>query len=272
MCIIHEPEDSFTVSFDPQKAAEFVKNVDLRGTPRGLVAQGAEAEAGEVFDKAKTQAQVVGSAVFSFAEGVDAGVREAISDSALLAQLVANKKAPVDQDPIGWFNAYSEVLQNVGWTMQEGQWADYTAKGSAVEVHDKILEVLAVALGPGAAAAAIITATVKALQGMNQNSPWITLFNRESQKAKIARFQVGLVEKGEQSDVFVSLLACLVRAEQNITQVLFFKYKAAHARFEANGVKVSINRASLSDLGPAIRTKVRAYQTDYLSSILDLPL
>jgi hypothetical protein len=29
---------------------------------------------------------------------------------------------------------------------------------------------------------------------MNPNGPWITLFNRESQKATISRFQVGLVE------------------------------------------------------------------------------
>jgi len=260
------------MSFNLKQATDFVKAVDLRGIPRGLVELGAETDAGEVFDKAKTQAQVVGSGVFSFAEGVTADVREAISDSALLAQLVANKKTPVEQDPVAWFKTYSEVLQNVGWTLQVGQWDDYTAKGNAAEVHDKILEVLTAALGPTAAAVAIVTATVKALQGMNANSPWITLFNRESQRAKIARFQVGLVEKNEQSDVFVSLLVCLIKAEETITQVLFFKYRAAKAHFEANGAKVSINRAALADLGPAIRTKVRAYQKDYLSSILDVPL
>ena len=42
---------------------------------------------------------------------------------------------------------------------------------------------------------------------MNADSPWITLFSRESQKAKIARFQIGLVEKEENADVLVSLLS-----------------------------------------------------------------
>ena len=105
---------------------------------------------------------------------------------------------------------------------------------------------------------------------MNANSPWMTLFNRESQKARLARFQIGLVEKEEGSDVFVSLLACLIEAHSDITQVLFFKFKNAGATFRANSGKVSVDRTSISRMGPTIREKINAYQTNYLSSILDL--
>lgn len=258
------------MKFDHDRATEFIKSIDLSGTPRGIVRQDAATDAGEVFDKAKAQAQVVGSGVFSFVQGVTADVREAISDSALLAQLVANKQASAEDRPLDWFAAYSKVLQNVGWTIQESGWTDYTAKGTAVEVNEKIIEVLTVALGPAPAALAIVTATISALKGMNANSPWITIFSRESQKAKISRFQIGLVEKDDGSDVFVSLLACLIEANNNITQVLFFKFKNAGASFKANSGKVSINRSALSDLGPSIRSKIRNYQTDYLSSILNV--
>ncbi len=258
------------MEFDKERAREFVKSIDLAGVPRGIISQDAATEAGEIFDKAKIQAQVVGSGLFSFAQGVDANVREAISDSALLAQLVANKRASAETAPLEWFKEYSTVLQNVGWTLQESGWTDYTAKGNAVEVHEKIMEVMAVALGPAPAALAIIASTVSALKGMKPDSSWLTIFSRESQKAKIARFQIGLVEKQEAGDVFVSLLACLIEAQNAITQVLFFKYKNAKASFRANSGKISINRPSLIDLGPAIRSKVRAYQTDYLSTIVDL--
>src|ERR1035441_6233368 len=91
------------MEFDIGQAKTFVKSVDLAGTPRGILSQGAATEASEVFDKAKTQAQVVGSGVFSFAQGVTSEVREAISDSALLAQLVANKKVKAEQAPLDWF-------------------------------------------------------------------------------------------------------------------------------------------------------------------------
>jgi hypothetical protein len=50
-------------------AKSFIKSFDLSGTPRGILAQDAATEAGEVFDKAKAQAQVLGSGVFSFAQG-----------------------------------------------------------------------------------------------------------------------------------------------------------------------------------------------------------
>src|SRR5688572_29263090 len=81
---------------DLPKARKFVKEIDLSGTPRGMLTQSADAEAGAVFEQAKNQAQVVGSALFSFSKGVDVGIREAISDSALLAQLVANKRVAFD--------------------------------------------------------------------------------------------------------------------------------------------------------------------------------
>jgi hypothetical protein len=258
------------MTVDTNRARQFVNSIDLSGTPRGVVPQDTAADSREVFDRAKSQAQVVGSGVFSFAQGVTAEVREAISDSALLAQLVASKKVSATQNPLDWYSAYSDVLQNVGWTLQEGGWTDYSAKGTAIEVHDKILEVIAAALGPAPAALAIITATINALQSMNASSPWITIFSRESQKARIARFQIGLVEKEENSDIFISMLACLIEAQDTITQVLFFKFKNAGASFKANSGKISINRPALIDLSPLIRTKVRAYQMDYLSTVLDV--
>lgn len=85
-----------------EQAREFVKSVDLSGTPRysEILAQDSTADSQTVYDAAKTQAQVVGSGLFSFVEGVTAEVREAISDSALLAQLVANKKVSAEEDTL----------------------------------------------------------------------------------------------------------------------------------------------------------------------------
>jgi len=251
-------------------AKEYVSSLDLSGIPRALTRESAVTEAGAVFDSAKPQAQVVGSALFSFAQGVTPAVREAISDSALLAQLVANKRHPGGQSSMAWYKEYESVLQNVGWVMQAGGWTDYTADGTAVEVHEKIIEVLTVALGPSAAALTIIKSALDALQTMQPGSSWLTIFSRETQKAKIARFQIGLAETGPADDVFVTMLACLIEAKSDLTQVLFFKFRKEHAQFKANNEKVSINGPSLADLGPTIRAKIRAYQADYLSTIQDI--
>lgn len=258
------------MSFDVATARAYINAVNLAGIPRGITPMRPEDEAAAVFDQAKKQVQAVGSGVFAFEQGVTADVREAISDSALLAQLVASKKVPVEQDPLGWFRAYSEVLQNVGWTLHEGGWVDYSTTGKTAEVHEKILEVATAALAPSVTALALLTATVNALKGMDPKSGWLKIFSRESQKAKLARFQIGLVSTEEKGDIFVSLLACVIEAESNITQVLVFRFRDAKAKFQANGAKVSINRASIAGLGDAIRAKTRAYQQDYLSGILSL--
>jgi hypothetical protein len=258
---------------DSKSVEAYVKSIDLTGIPRRILSQDAATEAGEVFDKAKTQAQVVGSGLFSFTQGVDTEVRQAISDCALLAQLVANKKFNLPgSSPFDWFGAYTDVLNNLGWTSQDMGWSDYTAVGKAAEVNAKIIEVLELALGQGAAAVAIITSVLNTLQGMNPSSSWITIFNRESQKAEIARFQIGLVDQAPNTDVFVSMIAFVVQAHSAITQALFFKYRDAKATFKANLQKVSMNRPVLTPLIPIIESRIRDYTTDYVSKIANIVL
>lgn len=256
--------------FDARKAKAYIRSADLPEAPPPRVGAATTAPAGNAFEAGKDQALVVGSGVLSFAHGVDAAARAAITDCVLLAQLVASKRAAADQDPLAWFAAYAQVLQNLGWAIGESGWTGDTAKGTAVEVHKKILEVMAVALGPSAAAVAVLKATMGALAGMQPDSPWLTIFNRESKAAKIARFQVGLVEPGSDGALAIALLACLLEAETGITQVLFFKLEKNLARFRSNSAKASIEPGTLRELGPLVRDKVRAFQADFLSGIKDL--
>lgn len=251
-------------------AQEYVRSLDLSGTPRSIVYQDAAAIAGENFDQAKAQTQLVGSTTFSFAAGVEADIRTAISNSALLAQLVANKQENAAGDPLKWYEAYVTVLQNIGWVVQQSGFTDCDTQGTQVEVNQEILTVMTAVLGPSPAALAIITATVQALKNMQPGSPWLTLFSRETQKASSAHFQIGLVDKDANGQTFVAMCAFVLESNQNITQVLFFKWKEAHARFRANTANVSLNVPSLKDLNDTIVQKTRAYQNDYLSSIVDL--
>lgn len=98
--------------FDIDKARIFV----ARALPDAPVF-GAVAVPDLGFDKAKEQAVVVGSAVLSFDVGVEADFREAVSDSALLAQMIADKSHDAAADPIAWFDAYFDVLGNIGWAI-----------------------------------------------------------------------------------------------------------------------------------------------------------
>jgi hypothetical protein len=253
------------------ESKEYVKSLDLSGVPRGLTAQGPAPEASQPLEQDRSQGQVVGSGLLAYREGVAADARSAIADAALLAQLVANKRVDAAKDPLGWFREYLGVLQNVGWTVRDLAWSDYAAQGSASEVSEKILELLPVVLGPAPAALAIMTVALKQLRAMNPDSSWITIFRRESERANIARFAVGVVESGDAAgEMKISLLASLIEAHKAITQVLFFKFKDEHASFKATAMNISVAATTLTELAPTIHTKIRAYQLDYLGSIKDL--
>ena len=172
---------------------------------------------------------------------------------------------------MGWLSAYSDVLQNVGWTLQESGWVDYSTQGTSAQVHEKILEVATAALALTAAALAIITASVNALKGWIQQ-PVVDHLQPESQKAKIARFQVGFVSADDQGDVFVSPRLPNRSSKQYYASSLFQVQGCQGYVPGGNSAKVSVNKASITDLGDAIRQKTRAYQQDYLSGILNLKL
>lgn len=251
------------------KAEKYLESISIT-TPRPLLRQGPGEAAGEMFKQTQNQAQLVGSALFSFETGVDAAVRQAISDSALLAQLVANQSAKFEDDPTRWFDIYSNVLLNLGWVLQESSWMDQTSKGKAADVHEKIIEVLAAVLAPAATAIAIATAAVNSLKAMEPNSSWITLFSRETARAKIAKFQIGFVETGAQSDVSVRLLACQIVSDLDVTGVLLFKWKTAQAKFSAKDIKITVNRAGIDELASQVHKKVAAWRDSYVSSVLNL--
>src|SRR5205085_9482374 len=99
------------MAYDLEFAKNFVAAAPLPPhRPAGL---GLDATATPtVFDDAKAQALVVGSDVVSFEQSVDADVRQSISDSALMAQFIADATTPAQQDPIGWFDAYFGALAN----------------------------------------------------------------------------------------------------------------------------------------------------------------
>ncbi len=259
------------MSFDPKRAREYLKTIDLIGTPRGILAFDAATEEGELFEKGHTQIVTVGSTLLSFAAGITPEVRETITDSVLLAQLIANKQTPANA-PIAWFKASTEVLENLGWALEPAEWTDYASHGKAAEVHDKVVEVMAglVGVGPEAAAVQTVRATLQAMQEMETDEACPSIFNREAKKGKIAHFQVTHIEKQINGTVHALMLGCALDAQTSIGQLLYFNIKEGKAKFHASVRHAEIDRPGLMELGPAIRAKLRAYQADYRSPILDL--
>src|SRR5262245_2586864 len=65
------------------------------------------------------EAVTVGSQLAEFTPAVPLSARAALANSLLLAQLAANKQTSQSQDVFEWYNAYSHVLQGIGWQMKD---------------------------------------------------------------------------------------------------------------------------------------------------------
>lgn len=223
---------------------------------------GTEAERGEPvvvpgFVTPDEQGAVVDSNVVTFPAGTTTEVRNAVSNWLLLAQRVATKKAPDKEKTQEWCDAYLDTLLQSGWVERENAsaWTEESATGFTV--HQKILELVAVVLGPVPTALAIVTAALTSLQGMSKDSPWITLFDRRGRSATAVGFQVANCETGDDGQPVLRAIDFRVHAEQSMTQVLFFKFTSRRARLYRRAVLLELPSDAIADYGPAIKQKVQ---------------
>jgi hypothetical protein len=222
------------------------------------------------FKTAKDQAAVVGSDVVAFVRGITEEQRQDIVNASLLAQLVAKKKVaePEDLDGVqAWYDEYFDVLENIGFVVQDKGFAEYTEGASGFEVHEAIIEVAKIALGSAPTALALVTKTLESLKSMSADSPWITLFHRESRSAKTARFQVTLAEPEANGGLLVQLMAFGLRAEATVTQVLFFRFKKNTATLRHSSSKVTINSTVLAGVRTEIAAKLAKHTASFVAGL-----
>ena len=254
------------MAMDISSAQAFVSALQIPAPKFGATATPVEFD----FDASQSQAMVVGSEVVSFVSGISAAQRSDIVNAALLAQLRAKKVVP---EPAGmddlhtWYQQYFDVLSNVGFVTQQTNMQKYHVKTDGFQAHEAVLEVAATLLTGSPTALAVLTSTVRALQKMDQSSPWVTVFNRESRSANTAHFQVSTVDRDPTGDLFIAMMAFGLEATSKITQVLFFKFHKNETRIENNAGKATINAMVLAALRPTIAQKLVAQAADYVGQL-----
>jgi len=134
-------------------------------------------------------AVTVGSQIASFSAAVEPDLREKISNGFLFAQQAANKRledAP-EASSFVWYSMYVHVLNQIGWTTEADGTLENEIKGTSAQVQNEIISIINAALGPAIASSSMLVKVLEGLSNMDKNSPWITLFNRESQRATLIK-------------------------------------------------------------------------------------
>jgi hypothetical protein len=113
----------------------------------------------------------------------------------------------------------------------------------------------------------VVTKTLESLKKLSDDSPWITLFHRESRSANTARFQVSLAEADDNAGLLVTLMAFGVEARAQVTQVLFFKFKKNDATLHHHSGKVTINSMVLTGVRDDIARKLSGFTREFVAGL-----
>ncbi|QGF23476.1 hypothetical protein [Raineyella fluvialis] len=247
-----------------EDVTSYIEQVELASPEESMLLAGEDLPQ---FEDWTPQGAVVDSNLVTYPEGTRLSVKNAVGAWLLFAQRAASAKVPDKEDTIGWASAYHDTLLRTGW-VQRGQtdaWTEENLTGS--KVHEQILAVVTVVLGAAPAALAIVTAALKSLQAMDQESPWITLFDRRGKDATAVGFQVANCEASDDGGAALHAVDFRLRAKQTLTQVLFFKLTRNEASLFRRGVVLELTPDVLKDIGPAIQKRVRADMLDSIAAI-----
>jgi hypothetical protein len=251
----------------PALSRAFIEGVKLPSAPRQTQTRAVTDTPPLELKATEAQSVVVGSGLIVAAEHVPQQTREDLVNCTLFAQLAASGAVTDPRRIPEWYDAYFKTLTAIGWAQSDTQFEDYEFNSKTAEAHKAIIKVLTVLLGPQAAALVVVRTALEALQSMNENSPWITLFDRQSKSGKSARFQVATAQIDPGGLLQVALVGFELVVKATLTQVLFVKYASNSTRLKYSAGKATIYEAALKDQREAISSRLTAYRSAYVAQV-----
>ena len=243
--------------------ASYIQSLDLPAAPtRGAADRGPP----PAFTAAR-QAVTVGSQMAEFSSAVPQAVRPVISNGLLLGQLAADKATAANADPAAYFGAFNSVMKKIGWQVTSNELTQQTISDQNAELHKAIIPIVTAIFGPGAAAGSIIIAVLKGLQSMDQDAPWITVFEQKSTKVKAANFGLSYVDGGAGGGATVKTAYFSLQASDNLTQVLFFKFQSSDATMKSGQCQMSLSPQTIATSQSALEDKVGPFIVNNIKNI-----
>jgi hypothetical protein len=254
-----------------KRSTKFIESVKVpTGAASGSRRRGAALKgptAPVELEERSAQAVVAGAGLIFAEEGVSKQVKEDLLTCTLFAQFAAQSKVGSATKVVDWYNAYFEALRNLGWAMSSQEVREHIESGNTVLVHKAIMNVLSAALGPAAAALVVIKSVFDGLEQVGSDNGWLTFFDRQSVKAKVAKFQVVTAQPTKDGQINIGLVGFELRAERTITQVLFFKSSKSKVRLRFAGGSATIFEPVLAGVRAALQQKLAAATASFVDSI-----
>ena len=224
-----------------------------------------EAPAGAVQPSDIPNGIVTGSNLIEFDGEVDIELRSAVALSLLAAQRVASTDSVV-ATPDQWLERHDTVLHNLNWIRVGGGTVEETFDTVGVEVHRAIIPFLAAAFGGVAAASSLILTALEQLQSMDEDAPWITLFDRESRRFSVTEYHFTRVA-ADADQVLMNFAAARFSVSYGRTQVLFFKVTHQQSKFQLASAQRSAEATLVRLTREALETRLSRLTNQYIREL-----
>lgn len=216
--------------FNIERAKNFIAELEL-------------ADTSEFFEKIEFAEPAKGyvnlGSLVSFVAGIDGQDRSDVLNSTLLAQLAANKKFDRERDTENWYKFYRNVLENIGWVIQDFAFTKFNTSAGDFTVDKVILEILsAIATGNELT---VVAATIEALRSLSNDDGRIVLFESSSHSSRTGNFQIIPVTNSN-GQILMRIAGFFFSTTQDVDKVLFFRYSTASAELYQGTQSVNLNK------------------------------
>jgi hypothetical protein len=183
-------------------------------------------------------AAVDAGSLVSFVSGLTAQHKSDVLNSALLAQLAANKKFERFKQTRQWYEFYTSVLANVGWVVPTFVYREYSPSGDIFIVSDAVIQILsAIATGDEMD---ILRTSLESLKDNPNNEGPLTLFENQSFPENLGNCQIFPVGEDD-GQVVMAQAALEFRAEEHRSRFLWFTWKRVTVKLFQSSQKNILN-------------------------------
>ncbi len=253
---------------DPERSLSFILGLELPPAPPRVVTRGDDDADSAGVGAVLGPVLAVGSQVTEFGAGVEPARRRDVVNSFLVAQLAADSFITnVGGGTKEWYDRFFYVLANSGWNVDRSPESIETSSGAPEEIHRMVVPILTAALGDEMAAKSAIAGVLKGLAASVPSRPWITLFQRVSQRAAANLFQIGYVAGAAGALPSATLSNFELTAEQAVTQVLFFPFSSTHATLKYSIAKLTVNAPVFEKVKPFVDERIREHLDAFIAAV-----
>ncbi|MEM8529144.1 MAG: hypothetical protein AAGG68_31220, partial [Bacteroidota bacterium] len=246
---------------------EFVKKLELQFPNFRLASISEKSDLHEALESGGTnepQGFINNKSLVAFTANVSGQNRQDCLNSTLLAQLVADKMHPDEEDIEAWYKAFTHVLSKIGWIAPGKEFSKFETDQSMFEMENVVLDILGATLS--GSAIAIIAKTLGALKKLSDSDNKLVMFEKNSHSLNKGSFQIALADETN-GQVSMTMSMFHLSTSSNIKKIVFFKSAKDQSQMKFNANTFVLNPEIYGIVRMDILQKIGDDSKDFIASL-----